>query len=172
MQMTIVSLAFKFVLKLFHRWHSSVDYILEKGKGPVLGKLRTIKLLECDLNFGLKWAFAWRLGKFADKHQLYNQNQHALPGKWCHSPALNKTLTFDLLMQTHINGAFGDYDAIASFDRLAMSLMIPMARRVGGPLAHATCCFKNFQAMEYKISTGYGVSEVSYTSTPENRLQG
>ena len=75
-------------------------------------------------------------------------------------------------MQTHTDGVFGDYDAIASFDRIAMSLMIPMARRVGGPLAHATCCFKNFQAMEYKISTGYGASDVSYTSTPENRLQG
>ena len=70
MQMTIVSLAFEFGLKGVHQWHSSGDYILEKGKGPVLGNLRTIKLLECDLNFGLKWAFAWRLGKFADKHQL------------------------------------------------------------------------------------------------------
>ena len=30
---------------------------------------------------------------------------------------------------------------------------------------------KKTQAMEYKISTGYGVLEVSYTSTPENRLQ-
>ena len=59
MQMKIVSLAFEFDLKGFHRWHSSVDYILEKGKGPVLGNLCTIKLLECDLNFGLKWAFAW-----------------------------------------------------------------------------------------------------------------
>ena len=26
--------------------------------------------------------------------------------------------------------------------------------------------------MEYKISTGYGVSELRYTSTPEHRLQG
>jgi hypothetical protein len=53
-----------------------------------------------------------------------------------------------------------------------MSLMIPMARRAGGPLAHTTCCFKNFQAMEYNISTGYGVSDLSYTSTPDHRLQG
>ena len=30
MQMTIVSLAFEFGLKRVHRWHSSVDYILEK----------------------------------------------------------------------------------------------------------------------------------------------
>ena len=112
------------------------------------------------------------LEKFADKHQLYNHNQHALPGKWCHSPALNKTLTFDLLMQTHLDGAFGDYDTIASFDRPAMSLMIPMARHIGGPLAHTTCCFKIFQAMEYKISTGYGVLNLSYTSTPDHRLQG
>ena len=58
MQMVIVSLAFEFGLKGVSRWHKAVDYILEKGKGPALGKLRTIKLLECDLNFGLKWAFA------------------------------------------------------------------------------------------------------------------
>ena len=30
-----------------------------------------IKLMECDLNFGLKCAFAWRLGKFTEKHDLY-----------------------------------------------------------------------------------------------------
>ena len=54
MQIMIVSLAFEFGLKGVRRCHKVVDYILEKGKGPVLGKLRTIKLLECDLNFGLK----------------------------------------------------------------------------------------------------------------------
>ena len=59
MQMVIVSLAFEFCLKGVSRWHNAVDYILEKDKGTVLGKLRTIKLLECDLNFGLKWAFEW-----------------------------------------------------------------------------------------------------------------
>jgi hypothetical protein len=109
MQMVIVSLAFQFGLKGISRWHNTVDDILEKGKGPVLGKLRTIKLLECDLNFGLKWAFAWRLGEFAEKHEIYNNAHHALPGK-----ALNKTLTFDLLQQTHMDGVFGDYDAIHS----------------------------------------------------------
>ena len=152
-QMEIVSLAFEFGLKGVSRWHNAVDYILEKGKGPVLGKLRTIKLLECDLNFGLKWAFAWRLGAFAEKHELYNSAQHALPGKWCHTPALNKILTFDVLQQTHMDGAFRDYDAIASFERLILALMIPLAKRVGGVLAHAVCCYNIFQSMEYALST-------------------
>ena len=39
MQMVIVSLAFEFGLKGVYRWHNVVDYIIEKGKGPVLGKL-------------------------------------------------------------------------------------------------------------------------------------
>ena len=39
MQMIILSLAFKFGLKGVARWHNTVDYILEKGKGPILGKL-------------------------------------------------------------------------------------------------------------------------------------
>ena len=78
---------------------------------------------------------------------------------------------FDLLMQTHHDGAFGDYDAIASFDRLAMSLMIPLALRVGAVLSHDGCCYNISQAMEYSISTGHGISPFTYTSTAAHRLQ-
>ena len=101
-------MAFEFGLKCISRWRNAVAYIMEKGKVPVLGKLSTLKLLEYNLNFGLKWFFAWRLGAFTEKHEIYNKAQHALPGKWCHTPALNKTLTFDLLQQTHMDGDFGD----------------------------------------------------------------
>ena len=131
MQMVIVSLTFEFGLTGVSRWHNAVDYILEKGKGLVLGKLRTIKFLECDLNSGLKWASAWRLGASAEKHKIYINAQHTLTGKWCHTRAQHKTLTFYLLQQTHMDGAFGDYDAISSFDRLILVLLIPLAKRVG-----------------------------------------
>ena len=93
--------------------------------------------MECDLDFGLKWAFVWRLGEFTEKHELYNKAQHTLPGKWYHTPALNKTLTFDLLQQTYMDGSFGDYDAISSFDRLVLALMIALAKRVREVLSHA-----------------------------------
>ena len=59
---TIVFFAFKLGLKGVYRWHKSVDYILEKRNGPVQGELCTTKILDCKLNFGLKWAFTWRLG--------------------------------------------------------------------------------------------------------------
>jgi hypothetical protein len=72
-----------------------VNYILDKGKGSCLGSLFTIKLLECDLHFGLKWAFTWQLGSFAEKHQLYNDYQHTLPGKWHHVPTINKPEEFN-----------------------------------------------------------------------------
>ena len=109
MQMTIVSLAFDFCDKGVVQCHNAFDYILETGKVPILGKLWTIKILECDLNFGLKWDFAWRLGAFAEKHDLYKRSQHALLGRWYHYSVLNKTPTFDLLQQNHMEGAFGDY---------------------------------------------------------------
>ena len=80
MKIMIVSLAFEFGLEGFRRWHKEVHYILENGKGPVIGKLCTIKLIKSDLNCKLKWVFVWRLGSFADKHNLYNHYQHALPG--------------------------------------------------------------------------------------------
>ena len=75
------------------------------------------------------------------------------------STEYSKTLTFDLLQQTHMDGAFGEYDAIASFDRLILALMIPLAKRVGGVLAHAVCCYNMFKSMEYALSTGHGISE-------------
>ena len=71
-QMLIVSLAFEFGLKGVSWWH---------GKGLVLGKRRTIKLLVFCLNFVLKWALSWRLVAFAENHEIYNKAQHALPRK-------------------------------------------------------------------------------------------
>ena len=59
---------FEFSLNGFSRWHAAVYYLLGKGKSPVLSKLHTIKLLEGDFNFGLKWALSWRFGNFAEKH--------------------------------------------------------------------------------------------------------
>ena len=32
-----------------NRWRKIVDTVIEKGKGPVLGKLRTIQLIKADL---------------------------------------------------------------------------------------------------------------------------
>jgi hypothetical protein len=50
--------------------------------------------------------------------------------------------------------------------------MIPLAKRVGGVLAHAVCCYNIFKSMEYTISTGHGISEFNYRSTAEATLQG
>ena len=129
----------------------------------MLGKICIINLLECNLNFGLKWAFAWRLGSFTEKRDLYNHSQHSLSGKWCHTPVLNKTLTFDLLMQTHHDEDFGDCDAITSFDQLTMSLMILLALAVVSVIFHAVCCYNMFQSMEYSI---FMVHDPPPSSTP------
>ena len=93
--MTVISLAFEFNLKGVLWWQRAVNYILDKGKGSFLGSLFAIKLLECDLHFGLKWAFSWQLRSFVEKHQLYNDSQYALPGKWYHAPTLNKPEEFN-----------------------------------------------------------------------------
>jgi hypothetical protein len=71
-----------------------------------------------------------------------------------------------------MNGAFGDYDAIASFDRLILALMIPLAKRVRGVLSHAVCCYNIFKSMEYTLSTGHRISDFKYWSAAEATLQG
>ena len=71
-----------------------------------------------------------------------------------------------------MTGDFGDYDAIASFDILILALMIPLAKRVRGVLAHAVCCYNIFKSMEYTLSTGHGMLDFKYWSTAEATLQG
>ena len=63
-------MVFKCGIKGVTRWYKAVDYILENRKGPILRKMLNIKLLDCNLNFGLKWAFVWRLVSFTEKHEL------------------------------------------------------------------------------------------------------
>ena len=64
-----------------------------------------------------------------------------------------------------MDGDFGGYDAIVSFGRLILALMIPLAKCVGGVLAHAVCCYNIFKSMEYTLSTSHGISEFKYRST-------
>jgi hypothetical protein len=71
-----------------------------------------------------------------------------------------------------MDGAFGDYDAIASFDILILALMIPLVKWVGGVLAPAVCCYNIFKSMEYALSKVHGISEFKYRSTAEATLQG
>ena len=69
-----------------------------------------------------------------------------------------------------MDGACGDYAAIASFDTIILALMIPLAKRVGVVLAHAVCCYNIFKSMEYTLSTGHRISEFKYRSTTKAAL--
>ena len=84
---TLASLPWEFGF-VAEAWLDAVDFMLEKGKGPKLGKLRTLKLLEAGFNFGCKCMWARRLAPFIEKHGLYNESQHGCrKDHWMHTPA-------------------------------------------------------------------------------------
>ena len=45
------------------RWLKVLDIMLEKGKGPVLGKLRTIQLMEADMQLLMRIFLGTRVNK-------------------------------------------------------------------------------------------------------------
>ena len=62
----VLLLFYNLVLKkgiVLNRWRNILDAILEKGKGPVLGKLRIIELIEGDLQIIIRMYVGWRNNK-------------------------------------------------------------------------------------------------------------
>ena len=56
MTFVLVALLNIFIQRCYYpkRWLNQVDTSLEKGKGPILGKLRNITLIEGDLQIGMR----------------------------------------------------------------------------------------------------------------------
>jgi len=51
----------------------------------------------------------------------------------CVSPVLNKVLSYDIIRQTKVNGAFLENDAIGCYDRLVNNLVFLELKRLGVP---------------------------------------
>ena len=115
------------------RWLRCTQVMLDKGKGVYINNLRIIQLLEADLNFIIGFIWSKRLNQAANRADLFNTSQYALPGKTCNSAVLKKVLFFDLLRQTQQAGSIVDFDAKAAYDSIIPALATVTCMRMGLP---------------------------------------
>jgi hypothetical protein len=154
------------------RWRKAVDVMLEKIMGVIrTNKLRSIQLLEEDLNQVLRSAFARNISKLAqEKDGIISEHQYGRSYPNCISPILNKFLTIQILIQKTTNGIVFDKDAKGCYDRIMSEISLLSIIHLGYSRNSVKMLGKLWEQLEHHISTGFGVSDISYINAVEKML--
>jgi hypothetical protein len=107
-------------------WHKIIDVMLEKEVGnPKVHWLQIVALLESDFNQSHWILIACRLSHHMEDNSMVPDMQHgSRPSKMCISPVINKVLTYNIVCQTKVSGAFIEHDAIWCYDKLVNALVL------------------------------------------------
>jgi hypothetical protein len=156
------------------RWRHAVDIMLEKVPGIARSnKLRIIQMLEADLNQVLRAAFARNFTRLAQNHKgVISQHQYGRSYRTCISPILNKLLTIQILTPKRTNGIVLDNDAKCCYDRIISGISLASVIRLGYSKNLVRMLGKLWEQLYHLISTGYGISEATYSSTVDKLLYG
>ena len=131
--------------------------LVKKGKGIKPSDLRTIWLMEADLNAGAKIHFVKRMAaNTAIKHKLIPTSQYAKKHNKAIEAAIVKILFFDYLRQTRKPGVFFASDLMQCFDRMAHPVCSLVSQRLGVSIPVLECMLTAIQCMTHRIRTGYG----------------
>jgi hypothetical protein len=148
--------------------------MLEKILGVIrTTKLRIIQLLEADMNQVLPSAFARNISRMAqDKDGIISEHQYRRSHRTCISPILNKLLTIQILIQKKTNGIVFDNDAKGCYDRITSGIALLSIIHLGYSKTLVKMLGKLWEQLEHHITTGFSVSDISYSSTVEKLLYG
>jgi hypothetical protein len=136
-------------------------------------KLRIIQLLEADLDQVFQLAFARNISKLAqDKDGIISEHQYGRYHLPCISSILNKLFTIQILIRKRTNGIVFDNNAKGFYDRIIIGIAIVSIRRMGYSKNLVKILGKIWEQLEHHMSTGFSVSDISYSSTVEKLLYG
>jgi len=156
------------------RWHQVVDVMLEKDPGyPKQHRLRIVALLESDCNQSQRILVArWLTHHLEDFQMIPDMQCRSCPSKMCISPVINKVLSYDLVHQTKVNGAFIENGAVGYYDRLVNSLVFLELWHLGIPMTVLKSIQNSWNQARHHIKTRYGYSSCTYSNTEELPLFG
>ncbi len=156
------------------RWKRVTDIMLEKETGNSrCHRLRILALFESDFNNAKRIVIGHRLMHHLEDFDLLSPMQHgSRPGRQCISAVLKKVLAHDYVRLTVTTAAFIENDAIGCYDRLVNNLILMLLKKLGLPPSVSHCMAELWDSVVHLIKTVYGISDVTYGSTPEYPLYG
>ena len=146
--------------------------ILEKGKGPVLGKLRTIQLIEADLQLLMRIYIGGRNNRNIENNKRLSKFNYGSRTNYSIETAiLEKRLMYDIAIRDGKPMLHNISDLKACYDRQLPNLGCLVQESVGVERKAAKIFAKVLPIMKHHVCTDFGISKDTYGSQTE-RLGG
>jgi hypothetical protein len=156
------------------RWTRVTDIMLEKESGNAqCNRLCILALFENNFNQAKHIIIGRRLMHHLEDFDMLSPMQDgSRPGRQCISAVLKKVLAHDYVRLTATTAAFIENDAIGCYDPLVNNLILMLLKKLGLPPTVSQCMGEIWDKVVHLIKTVYGISDVTYGSTPEYPLYG
>lgn len=145
------------------RWLNILDTIVDKEKGPVLGKLRIIQLIEADLQLMLSIFFSlWNDSNIEEDLRLLKCNFGMRKGYSVKNAILEKQLLFESnsCIQKQFVYTFSNMEAC--YHRKDANIIFMVEESVGVHRDQAMLFSKLLPWLNYYLATSYGISKSHY----------
>lgn len=155
------------------RWKIGTDIMIEKKAGVYnVDKLRTILLFQPDFNFGNKVIGRAMMRQAEALHLIPEAQYGSRHGKSASQQLLNKVCLFELSRVQNIPMGYCSTDAKSCYDRIVHSFAALTMRKLGLPKVVVTTMFEVVRSMAHYVSTGFGISNFTYSHPQSDPFQG
>ena len=145
------------------RWIRTLDIIIEKGKGPVLGKLQITQLIEADLQLLMRICIdARKNNQHENMDALSKYNFGSRKGYSIESALLEKRLTCDYSQYSGERMVHKLSDLEACYDRQLPRIGRIVEEVLGVERQPMMLFEKVLPIMQHHTSTSYGISEKTH----------
>ena len=145
------------------RWLKLVDVTLEKGKGPVLGKLRSIKLIEGDLQISMRiFLHSGKQELIEDDPRFSKANYGSRKNFAITSAILQKRLIMDNSLISMKPTVYALTDLTLCYDRQLANIGSIVEESMGSNRKEMILYTKIMPNFENNVNTGYGISQEYY----------
>ena len=159
---------------ILHRWSLSVTTLIEKNPGvPKIHRFRAIHVIESEMQFITKVAFARRMMWNAEDKGLITDEQYGgRKRRQALTIIINKLMYYNITHQSLTPAAFMDDDARACYDRIVPYMVMTEARKWGISRDTADYATKILQNQHFRLRTNHGSTTAKYQYTNKNRING
>ena len=145
------------------RWQSQVDTSLEKRKGPILGKLRFITLIEGDLQINMRIHLSTDREELIENDNRFSKVNYGSRKNYSIETAiLQKRLIFDNSLIEMKSSIYTFTDLKSCYNRQLANVSGIVEESVGRNRAAIKLYTKLMPRFKRYVSTGYGVSDNYY----------
>ena len=145
------------------RWQSIVETMLEKGKGPVIGKLRCITLIEGDLQLNMRIHLRAENEELIENDSRFSTANYGSRKNYSIETALlQKRLVLDKSLIEMKPTIYNFTDLQSCYDRQLANVGSIVEESVGRNRSAMKLYTKIMPRFKHFISTGYGVSTDFY----------